>query len=103
MSTDKQKVMFKLYSLSEGKANLFKGLCGGEWQTFRSGLSPNECFTLLLHITDSFHSPDCMQTMVYDPDIADTRRLFSKIVHHHCYSSQLDIRLAFLLVVLASA
>ena len=29
MSTDKQKVMFKLYSLSVGKVNLFKGLCVG--------------------------------------------------------------------------
>ena len=28
MLTDKQLVMFKLYSLSEGKVNLFKGLCG---------------------------------------------------------------------------
>ena len=29
MSTDKQKVMFTLYSLSVGKINLFKGLCVG--------------------------------------------------------------------------
>ena len=30
MSTDKQTS--NVYSLSEGKVNLFKGLCGVEWQ-----------------------------------------------------------------------
>ena len=53
---------------------------------------------LLLNITDSFHSPDCMQTILYDPDLADNCRLFGK--NMLCCIAQLNIRLVLLLAVL---
>ena len=33
---------------------------------------------------DGFCSPNCTQALLNNPDLADTCRLFSKIVHHHC-------------------
>ena len=34
--------------------------------------------TPLLHIMDSFHGPMCMQTILNDPDLADTRQTFQQ-------------------------
>ena len=59
----------------------------------------------LRYVYSSFRSPNCTQTLLNDPDLADLVAvdLFSKIVHHCCWSQQFDIRLVLLLVVLASA
>ena len=38
--------------------------------------NPWKADTPLLRITDSFRGPNCMQTILNDPDLADSRRPF---------------------------
>ena len=50
------------------------------------------------HPATPYNSPNCTQTILNDPDLADTRLPF----HQDCPPSQLDIRSVLLLIVLAS-
>ena len=41
-------------------------------------INPSIVDTLLLRITDSFHNPNCTQTILNNPDLADAHRPFQQ-------------------------